>query len=103
MSRIDKLKEMRLQQPDDNFLKHALALEIIKTGDDAAARSLFESILSRDPSYVGSYYHLGKLLERLGDTEAAIKIYEQGMSECKKMNDMHALNELRGAYDDLTT
>ena len=103
MSRIEKLNEMLGQQPDDSFLKHALALELIKTGDDVTPRSLFESILSRDPSYVGSYYHLGKLFERSGEAEDAIKIYEKGMTECKKINDMHALNELRGAYDDLTT
>ena len=103
MNRIEKLQEMRLQQPDDNFLKHALALEYIKGGDDVSARALFESVLSNDPAYTGSYYHLGKLLERIGENESAEKIYEQGMSECKKLNDMHAFNELRGAYDDLTT
>ncbi len=65
-------------------------------------RKLFEAILEREPSYVGTYYHLAKLLERNGDEQAAIKVYEKGMEEAKKAGDNHALGELRGAYEELT-
>ena len=92
---------MLAQQPTDSFLNHALALEEIKLGNEAAARALFESILQRDPQYIGSYYHLGKLLERQGDETAAIEVFERGMEVAKKLGDQHALNELRGAYDNL--
>ena len=64
MDRIEKIKEFLLQQPNDNFLQHALALEYIKLGNDKEARKLFEQILMRDPAYIGSYYHLAKLFER---------------------------------------
>ena len=103
MSRIDKLREMLIDSPQDSFLKHALALEFIKKGDDDPAQKLFEEVLQTEPGYVGSYYHLGKLLERQGNTQKATEIYEQGIKECKKVNDRHAMNELQGAYDDLTT
>ncbi|MEY4892796.1 MAG: hypothetical protein RIQ34_1408 [Bacteroidota bacterium] len=92
---------MLAQQPTDSFLNHAMALEEIKLGNEAAARALFESILQRDPQYIGSYYHLGKLLERQGDETAAIEVFERGMEVAKKLGDQHALNELRGAYDNL--
>jgi len=101
VDRIDKLKTFLAAQPGDAFLQHALALEYIKQGDDTAARSLFEAILSAQPDYVGSYYHLGKLLERQGEQEAAIAIYEKGMAACKKVGDNHAYNELQGALEDL--
>ena len=78
-----------------------MALEEIKLGNEAAARALFESILQRDPQYIGSYYHLGKLLERQGDETAAIEVFERGMEVAQKLGDQHALNELRGAYDNL--
>jgi Tfp pilus assembly protein PilF len=102
VDRIVKLKEFLAAQPGDNFLEHALALEYIKLGDDTAARELFEGILQREPGYVGSYYHLGKLLERQGENDAAVKVYETGMAECKKAKDNHAYNELQGAWEDLT-
>ena len=92
---------MLAQQPTDSFLNHAMALEEIKLGNEAAARSLFESIMQRDPQYIGSYYHLGKLLERQGDETAAIEVFERGMEVAQKLGDQHALNELRGAYDNL--
>jgi Tfp pilus assembly protein PilF len=101
MDRISKIKEFLVQSPGDSFLQHALALEYIKIENDAEARVLFEEILERDPSYIGSYYHLGKLLERVGETEKALLCYERGMEESRKAGDQHAYNELQGAYEDL--
>ena len=101
MDRIEKLKEFLRLNPADSFVQHALALEYIKTGDDSQARKLFESIIEREPSYVGTYYHLAKLLERVGETDTAIKIYEKGMEEAKKARENHAYKELRSAYEEL--
>jgi Tfp pilus assembly protein PilF len=102
MDRIEKLNEFLKANPADSFVQHALALEYIKLGNDAEGRKLFEAILEREPGYVGSYYHLAKLLERNGDEDAAIKVYEKGMEEAKKAGDNHAFGELRGAYEELT-
>lgn len=101
MERINKIKEFLVQSPTDSFLQHALALEYIKMENDVEARKLFEEILERDPTYTGSYYHLGKLLERVGETENALLFYERGMEECKKLGDQHSYNELQAAYEDL--
>ena len=89
-------------QPADPFLQHALALEYIKTGNEEAARLLFEEILNRDPGYIGSYYHLAKLFERTGETEAALEVYEKGMEAAKKAGENHALSELRSAWEELS-
>jgi len=102
VERIDKIKGMLADNPVDSFLQHALALEFIKLGNDADARRLFETILNRDPGYTGSYYHLAKLLERTGETDTAIKVYEKGMEETKRRGDNHAFGELRSAYEELT-
>ena len=101
MSRIEKLLAFIESSGKDSFLQHALALEYIKIGDDEKARNLFNELLLREPSYVGSYYHLGKLLERVGDLEKAFRIYQRGMEEAKRAGDQHALNELRGALEDI--
>ena len=102
MDRIEKLKQFLQATPGDSFIQHALALEYIKSGDDSTACQLFEELLAREPTYVGSYYHLGKLLERIGDNEGAIKWYEKGMEEAKKAGENHAYGELRGALEELT-
>jgi Tfp pilus assembly protein PilF len=101
MDRITRLQEFLKANPTDNFLQHALALEYIKIGSEEQARELFEAILKRDENYVGSYYHLAKLLERTGNNEAAINWYEKGMTAAKAAGDNHAYNELQAAYEDL--
>jgi tetratricopeptide (TPR) repeat protein len=101
MDRIEKLKEFLKASPDDPFLQHALALEYVKLANDTDAKKLFENILQKEPGYVGSYYHLGKLLERTGDNETAIKVYEKGMEVAKAAKDNHSYSELQGAYEDL--
>lgn len=101
MDRIARIKEFLVASPNDNFLRHALALEYIKTGDNDGARVLFESILTETPDYVGSYYHLAKLLEQMNEQPLAIEWYEKGMAEAKKAKDQHAYNELQAAYEDL--
>jgi len=101
MDRISKLKAFLESSPDDSFLKHALALEYIKLEDDGAARTLFEELLQHEPSYVGSYYHLGKLLERAGEQDKAAATYEKGMAMAREAKDKHAYNELQAAYEDL--
>jgi Tfp pilus assembly protein PilF len=101
MDRISKLKAFLESSPEDSFLKHALALEYIKLNDDNAARRLFEEVLEHEPGYVGSYYHLGKLLERAGEQDLAASIYEKGMAVAKDAKDMHAYNELLAAFEDL--
>ncbi len=100
-NRIEKIQEYLKANPKDNFLRHALALEYIKIDDDNAAKDLFISILQDSQDYVGSYYHLAKLLERIGETTLAIEWYEKGMIEAKKAKDNHSYNELQAAYEDL--
>ena len=101
MDRIEKLKAFLAANPTDSFVQHALALEYIKLGDDDEAKKLFENILHQDEAYIGSYYHLAKLLERNDAKEDAIRWYEKGMLKAKEAGDNHAYNELLAAYEDL--
>jgi len=101
MDRIAKLKEYMKTADKDSFLQHALALEYIKIGNDEEARKLFNEILKREPTYIGSYYHLGKLLERVDDTTKALRVYKRGMEVAEAGNDHHSYTELQAAYEDL--
>ena len=101
MDRIEKLKTFLQANPGDSFLQHALALEFIKLGQDEEARKLMEALLTADPAYIGSYYHLAKLLERQGERELAIAWYEKGLAAAKNAGEQHAYNELKAAYEEL--
>lgn len=99
MSRIEQITELLKENPTDSFLQHALALEYIKADNDSDAKSIFEKLLSDNPHYVGSYYHLAKLLERMGQDDEAIKVYEKGMDIAKELGEQHAYSELKSAYE----
>ena|ERR1019366_1069653 len=99
--RIEKLKTFLQQSPADCFLNHALALEYVKAGDEGNAQKHFEINLVNDPGYIATYYHLAKLLERVGEREKAISMYEKGMEQAKAAKDMHTYSELQSAYEEL--
>jgi hypothetical protein len=58
-------------------------------------------LLSRDPAYTGSYYHIAKLCERNGDLDAAKEWYSKGKTVARAANDQHAFNELAAALNEL--
>jgi uncharacterized protein HemY len=97
--RMLQIRQMLASTPNDCFLLHALALEHVKINQDEMAKKLFEQVLTTDENYIGSYYHLGKLLERAMDNEAAVIVYENGITMAKKRGDRHSQNELQGAID----
>ena len=101
MSRLEQLQEFLEQNPSDPFLKYCLALEYQGNNDDGNARSIFEELLSVNPQYLATYYQLGKLYERVGNNELAIKTFEAGKIVARDQKDNHTLSELQSALDDL--
>lgn len=101
MDRIEKLKEYLAETPKDSFLRHALAMEYLKLGEAAAASELLEAVLTDDPGYTGSYYHLAKIKEDAGDIDSAIHWYNKGMEQAQKANERHTYNELQSALEEL--
>lgn len=101
MERIEKLKGMLLESPNDCFIYHALGLEYVKLNDLDNALDYFNQAIFIDEYYVGTYYHLAKTLEKLNENEQAIEIYEKGIEIAKEMKDNHARNELQMALEDL--
>lgn len=100
--RINKLRTYLGENPSDAFLNHALALEYIKLGYEQEALAHFRANHANHPEYVATYYHLGKLLERMGQTDEAIRIYEQGMGVARAAGELLSFNELRSVYEELT-
>jgi len=92
---------MLKNHPSDSFLLHAKALELIKMNELEQAKSTFINLLTDNPDYLGSYYHLAQLLASMGDKELAEHYFEKGMQIARRQNDIHTYNELKAAYDDL--
>ena len=100
--RLEKLLAFLENEPNDEFLLYALATEYLRLNDLAKALEYYERLVNDHPTYVGTYYHLGKLYEALNRKPDAILIYEKGMETAKKQRDNHAFSELQAVYREAT-
>lgn len=96
--RLKQLFQFLEETPGDPFLLYAIASEYVKIGDEQEALSRFVQLTASHPGYVGTYYHLGKLHESMGQPAEAIQVYEHGMDIAKNKRDRHALSELQAAW-----
>jgi tetratricopeptide (TPR) repeat protein len=101
MERISRLKAFIDTYPADMFSRHALAMELLKLGQYDDALEAMNSLLAVDENHSGTYYHLGKLYEQLGDHENALKVYEKGIIIAGKVNAENDCRELKGALSQL--
>ncbi|QDT64174.1 tetratricopeptide repeat protein [Calycomorphotria hydatis] len=96
MSRRAKLEQMLLEDPNDPFLKYALAKEFVGEGDTEAALKAFNELLTAHPDYVAGYFHKGMCLADEGETEAAREVLLQGIEVAQRVGDSHAHSEMTG-------
>ncbi len=97
MSRLDQLKSLLESNPTDSFIQFALAKEYEGMGEPDKALVYYQSLENNDPDYIGTYYHLGKLYEKLNQLNEAFSTYRIGMEIAQKAGDKHAYSELAEA------
>ena len=97
MDRLETLLQFYEDDPDDAFTRYALAQEYLKRGEAQKALSFFEALAEDHPEHTGTYYHLGKLYERLGCTEDAIATYHKGIEAAQERRARKDLSELQDA------
>lgn len=95
--RLELLLEYFREDPDDAFTRFAIAQEHLKRGDAEEAAAWYERLVAEAPNYVGTYYHLGKVYERLARRDEAVATYERGIRVAREQRELHALSELQDA------
>ena len=100
-NRIETLIGFLDEDPDDSFVRFALAKEYEKLGTLKKALDTYLELKTKDPNYVGLYYHLGGLYESLNEKSNALSTYEEGIKVAKKIADFHSLSELHTAKTNL--
>src|SRR3990172_9631122 len=99
MYRIEVLKEILNEDPQDSFARYGLAMELAKQGSLAEAISEFRRLLSINPNYCAAYYQAGQTLEKLGNYEEAKETYRQGIEVASRLNDAKTRGELEAVLD----
>ena len=96
-ARLERLKELLKQSPDDTFIRFAIAKEMEKSGRESEALDMMVALIQDNPEYIGAYYHIAALMTGFEDVTGALRIYDKGMEIASKLGDNHALNELKTA------
>ncbi len=99
--RLEQLLGFLAQSPNEPFILFAIAKEHEKIGNLKEALHYYQLLETTNSSYVGTYYHLGKLYEKLEQDAQAFATYQKGMKVAKDSNDNHSFSELAGAKMEL--
>jgi len=101
MNRVEILKGFLADNPNDSFSRYALALEYVKLGQHDDAVLEFETVKKKDPDYLATYFQLGQLYLKMGQTHEAEKTFRTGITVASNAGDEHTRSELEGALDGL--
>jgi tetratricopeptide (TPR) repeat protein len=97
VSRLDKIRQMLLADPDDVFLNFSLAMEYAKEGRHDEAVAQFERVIHLDPNHVAAYMQRANVLVGLKRTEDARRVLEQGIAAANRAGDNHAAEKMTQA------
>lgn len=98
-NRMEILKNMAAQNPQDSFARYGLAMEYANRGDWENALVEFKILLEHNAGYAAAYFHGGQALEKLGRVEEARAFYQKGIEVTARSGDRHTQSELQAALD----
>src|SRR5262245_17567342 len=99
LNRLEVLKGMVAENPNDSFSRYGLAMEYANSGNLEGAVHEYQSLLAVNPDYVAAYYHGGQALEKLGRLDEARGMYRRGLDVTRRTGDGHTHSELQAALD----
>jgi predicted Zn-dependent protease len=99
--RLSAFRQFVEKSPADPFARYSLAMQLRSMGRAGEAASELREVARRSPDYVPAYLILGQVLEALGETAEAARIYEAGVAAATRAGNDHARSELGQALDSL--
>ena len=99
--RRQALEEMLTEDPNDEFLRYALGMEYLSTGDLEVAVRVFREVIAQNPTkpYIPAFQMAAQSLLKLGRRTEAVPLLRQGIEEAQKQNQLHPRDEMQGLLD----
>jgi Tfp pilus assembly protein PilF len=80
MSKIETFESMLAKGQDSAMLRFSLGNAYFEQGDYKKAVEHLRSALVHDPKYSAAWKMLGKAVDKTGDFNEAISVFEQGIA-----------------------
>jgi len=94
MSRREQIESLLAAEPEDTFLRYALAMEWVAEGQIERALEGLARLQSESPPYVPAFFMAGQQLTKLGRLEEARTALRVGIEEARRQGDGHAAGEM---------
>lgn len=92
--RLSKLQHLLETSPRDPFLLHAMGIELQREGRFEEAVTYHRKALEVDPAHLGTFFHLGKCLERMEQWEEALEAFDAGIALAAELKEFKTMSEL---------
>jgi hypothetical protein len=93
---------MLRQEPDDAFLRYALAMELEKAGEHEQSLAIFRALMADDPPHVASFLMAGQQLAAQDRVPEARQVLRDGIEAARRQGDHHAASEMGSLLTGLT-
>jgi uncharacterized protein HemY len=100
-TRRQQIQEMLAEDPNDPFLRYALAMDYTGAREFEAAAGCFRELIGASPGYVAAYLQAAKVLQEVGQDDEARQVSRAGVAAARRAGDEHAAGELEVFLDAL--
>lgn len=94
MSRREKIQAMLADDPQDQFLRYSLAMELDKEGENDESLTGLEALTKDESPYVPAFFMAAQQLARLDRVSEARTFLRDGIEEARRQGDAHAAGEM---------
>jgi len=101
MDRLQMLKDLLAQDPNNQLARYGLGMEYSSKGDVDAAVSEFKNLLQINPDYANAYFMAEQALAKAERTDEAKQLLMQGITAAARTGNGHAQSEMQALLDEL--
>ena len=94
LTRREKFEAMLADEPKDQFLRYALAMEYQKEGEHDRSLEFLRSLMAEEPPHVPSFFMAGQQLVGLERPDDAREVLRVGIEQAREQGDSHAASEM---------
>ena len=93
-SRREQIESMLADDPQDQFLRYSLSMELQKEGEHDRSIELLKGLMADDDPYGAAFFMLAKQLVPLGRLDEARDSLRAGILVARQRGDNHAASEM---------
>jgi len=93
-TRREKIEAMLADEPQDQFLRYALAMELEKAGEHERSLDYLRGLMQDVAPHVPSFFMAGQHLAQQDRIDEAREVLREGIEHARQQGDSHAASEM---------